>query len=107
MHTCQRRQGWYRDYAAFHGLDGLPFVGSATADTWTEVAAAEIREHLRFDVVQRGALKNWSEARRHLLRAFELLGGLKVATSMVGNKTHRLLDLDELGEGTAAGLLGR
>lgn len=95
VHTCQRRQGWYRDYATFHGLDGLPFVGSADADTPTEVAAAEIRQHLLFDVVQRGALKNWSEARRHLLRAFELLGGLTVATSMVGNNTHRLLDLDE------------
>lgn len=50
-------------------------------------------DRLQFQVSERrlDADANW----KHLLLAFEALGGLTVATSMVGNNTHRLLDPDE------------
>jgi Zn-dependent peptidase ImmA (M78 family) len=52
-----------------------------------------MRQALDFEVSQRRG--TWNDVRKHLLRAFEALGGLTVATSMVENNTHRLLDVDE------------
>ncbi len=89
---AQRRQVWYREYALGHGAEPLPFVGSA-ADADPATAADSIRAVLDFDVPSRTG--TWSDSRRALLKAFEDVGGLTVATSMVGNNTHRLLDEDE------------
>lgn len=89
---AQRRQAWYREYTLAHGADPFEFVGSAV-DVAPAAAAAAIREALDFEVESRTG--TWSDTRRSLLRAFEALGGLTVATSMVDNNTHRLLDEDE------------
>lgn len=86
---AQRRQQWYRDYALDLGAEPLPFVGSAAQATASD-AAGDIRRALAFDVTQRRGDRG--ETRRHLLQAFEALGGLTVATSMVGNNNHRKLD---------------
>jgi len=88
----ERRQDWYRDYALALGTEPLEFVGSAT-DLEPLEAAALIRDALRFEVTDRRG--SWSDTRKALLRAFESLGGLTVATSMVGNNNHRPLDEDE------------
>lgn len=86
------RQDWYLDYADGSGLGEVEVVGSA-AELTPDEAAADMRSRLGYEVEQRAARS--SENRRHLLDAFEDLGGLTVATSMVGNNTHRLLDPDE------------
>jgi Zn-dependent peptidase ImmA (M78 family) len=88
----QRRQEWYRDYALSLGAEPLEFVGSA-AELQPIEAGARIRSALGFDVAERRG--TWSDTRKALLRAFEDLGGLTVATSMVGNNTRRLLEDDE------------
>jgi len=88
----QRRQAWYREYALGHGAEPLAFVGSA-ADAEPGAAAASIRSDLDFEVSSR--VGTWSDTRKAMLKAFEALGGLTVATSMVDNNTHRLLDEDE------------
>ncbi len=67
-------------------------VGSAR-DLTPDRAAADMRQQLEFEVSDRRG--TWNDVRKHLLRAFEGLGGLTVATSMVENNTHRLLDPDE------------
>jgi Zn-dependent peptidase ImmA (M78 family) len=88
----QRRQEWYRDYAIGIGAEPLAFVGSA-ANTDAIDAAARIRSALNFEVAdRRGA---WADTRKALLRAFESLGGLTVATSMVDDNTRRPLDENE------------
>jgi len=87
-----RRQDWYREFATENELDPVEVVGIA-ADLSTTDAAADMRKRLDFEVHQRRG--TWSDTRKHILRAFESLGGLTVATSMVGNNTHRLLDPDE------------
>lgn len=88
----QRRQDWYRDYALTIGAEPLEFVGSA-ADLEPTAAAALIRRALDFEVPARHGM--WADTRRSLLTGFEDLGGLTVATSMVDNNTHRLLDENE------------
>ncbi|WZH53399.1 MAG: ImmA/IrrE family metallo-endopeptidase [Nocardioides alkalitolerans] len=88
----QRRQEWYRDHALNLGADPLKFVGAA-ADSDPIEAAALIRRALDFEVSARRG--NWSDTRKTLLRNFEALGGLTVATSMVDNNTRRPLDEKE------------
>lgn len=92
LHQSQRRQAWYREYAQGLGTEPLPFVGSGRGLDPAEAAAA-IRAALRFEVADRQG--TGVDTRRALIRAFEDLGGLTVATSMVANNTHRPLDADE------------
>jgi Zn-dependent peptidase ImmA (M78 family) len=88
----QRRQEWYRDYILALGATPLEFVGSA-ADLAPIETAAMIRSALRFEVGERHG--TWGDTRKALLRSFEALGGLTVATSMVENNTRRALDENE------------
>lgn len=91
----QRRQSWYEDYLGAVGADvTLDFVGSARGLTVTETAE-KIRKQLDYSVSPRAKFNKPDDARSHLVRAFEALGGLVVITSMVGNNTRRLLDNDE------------
>lgn len=88
----QRRQDWYRDYALGLGAERLEFVGSAAS--LEPIGAAErIRGALGFEVSARRG--TWADTRKALLRSFEALGGLTVATSMVDNNTRRSLDENE------------
>jgi len=88
----QRRQDWYRDYALGLGAERLEFVGSA-ADLDPIETAARIRRALDFEVSDRHG--GWAETRKAMLKGFEALGGLAVATSMVDNNTRRSLDENE------------
>lgn len=92
LSLAERRQAWYREYVLAQGATALSFVGSA-ADATPLEAATQIRATL--DIEVRDRTGNWSDTRKLLLRRFELVGGLTVATSMVGNNTHRLLNEDE------------
>lgn len=92
VHQSIRRQDWYRDYAEDNGLSPVRAVGAGSGQSPVEVAA-HMRAALRFEVETRTG--TWNDVRKHLLRGFEALGGLTVATSMVENNTHRLLNPDE------------
>lgn len=95
IYLNQRRQGWYEDYLAGIGNDEpLSFVGSAAG--LDPVATAElITQALDYEVEQRAILWGADGARSHLIHAFENLGGLVVVNGVVGNNTHRPLDLEE------------
>lgn len=88
----QRRQDWYRDYALGLGAEQLEFVGSA-ADLDPIETAAGIRRALDFEVSDRHG--SWADTRKAMLKGFEALGGLTVASSMVDNNTRRSLDENE------------
>ena len=90
----QRRQFWYEDYLGTYGAEQLDFVGSARESTVPE-AALLITEALDYGLDKRAGLKTIDAARKHLIQDFEALGGLVVVSSMVGNNTHRMLDLEE------------
>lgn len=92
LSQSQRRQQWYRDYVVSQGGERLEFVASAIDMTPADAAAA-IRTALDFEVADRHG--TWHNTRKILLRAFEALGGLTVATSMVENNTRRPLDENE------------
>lgn len=86
------RQDWYRDYAELNGLPEVAVVG--VAKDWSPAETAnDMRHALQFEVNQRTG--DWAAVRKHLLAAFEELGGLTVTTSMVGNNNQRPLDPKE------------
>ena len=94
IYLSQQRQGWFEDYLGRFGAEPLGFVGSAKGAAVDE-AAAMISDALEYGLATRATLRTTDDARKHLIRAFEQLGGLVVASSMVGNNTHRMLDRDE------------
>jgi len=89
-----KRQAWFVDYARKIGLDdaSVPRVSEQASPL---VAAEAAAEELSFTVADRSRLRTRENARNHLRRRFEQLGGLVVITSMVGNDNHRMLDRDE------------
>ena len=92
VHQSIRRQDWYREWATDNGLERVEAVGAARE--WSaKQAAADMRVTLSYEVGQRRG--SWDDQRKALLRSFEEMGGLTVATSMVENNTHRMLDPEE------------
>jgi len=92
VHQSIRRQDWYRDYVIDNGLAEVEVVARASNMDPTQAAAA-MRADLNYEVDKRRG--NWNDQRKYLLRAFEELGALTVATSMVENNSYRMLDPNE------------
>jgi len=69
-------------------------VGSALGKSVDE-AATMITAALDYGMKPRAKLRTIDGARKYLIHWFEEVGGLVVVTSMVGNNSHRMLNLDE------------
>jgi Zn-dependent peptidase ImmA (M78 family) len=93
IQASQIRQGWYRDYALANEI-GSAAVTRIDAGTDAVSAARTIAGDLDFGVDVRRRLGR-EDARNHLRRVFERLGGVAVFTSMVGNDNHRGLSREE------------
>lgn len=95
IHTCQRRQRWYRDHLASSGAEALSFVGSASTEDTPAVVAGQIRTALSLEVSSRNEAANWSEFLRHLIGQARDAGILVMLNGVVGNNTHRPLNPHE------------
>ena len=95
IYLCQQRQEWYRDFSRMEGEEPLSFVGSASLTESVEIAAARIRNALKFDLKERAAFGNWADALRRFIALADALGVLVMMNGVVGNNTHRKLDPHE------------
>jgi hypothetical protein len=95
LYLCQQRQDWFREYAQWHGLARVPFVGAASRQDDPVRVAAGIRETLGLSVRERQQLPTWTDALRQLADKAEEAGVLVMASSIVGNNPHRKLDVAE------------
>ncbi|WP_440101402.1 ImmA/IrrE family metallo-endopeptidase [Glutamicibacter mishrai] len=95
IYEAQMRQDWYREYAQSQDADRLDFFSSATVDDSPSEIAQQIREALDFSMERRSRFRTWEEALRYLIDAVEELGVLVMVSSVVGNNTHRSLNVDE------------
>jgi len=95
LYLCQRRQGWYREYLLSERAQPLGFVGSATIFAEPNVVARRIEQATGLSTVTRANLPTWTEALRDLVQRIEDAGILVMRSSIVGNNTHRKLDVDE------------
>lgn len=95
IYACQQRQDWYRDYARSMGATPLAWVGSARVDHDPVATASTMRKALRFDLDERAKLATWTEALRRFIEQAEEIGALVMVSGVVGNNTHRKLQLQE------------
>jgi Zn-dependent peptidase ImmA (M78 family) len=95
IYLCQARQDWYRDHLRAIREDPLPHVGSVGVGTAVVDTAAAIGAALGFDLDARRQAGTWEEALRLFIQQAEDAGILVMRSGIVGNNTHRPLDLDE------------
>lgn len=89
-----RRQAWLSEYVSRHELPGAQFE-RITEEVPPSTAAQSVSMLLGFTVEDRSRLRTRENARNHLRRRFEELGGVALISSMVGNDNHRMLDRNE------------
>lgn len=95
VQAMQQRQAWMRDFLIEEGNDPLPFVGSATLRSKPSQVAADMRKTLGFADGWANEEKTWTDALMHLRQKIEGAGILIVINGVVGNNSHRKLNLDE------------
>ena len=95
LYAMQRRQAWLRESLLDEGADPLPFPGSARATDDPDAVGLEMRRALGFSGGWAAEVRSWQDAVSELRRAVERLGVMAVINGVVGNNTHRPLDVEE------------
>ena len=95
IHLCQQRQDWYRQNSLLQGEPPLPFIGSATTGSDVVSTAARIREAVGFDMSARAEANTFEDALRMMTATTDGAGVLVMVSGIVGQNTHRILDLGE------------
>lgn len=95
IHLMQRRQAWLREEQVEVGAEPLGFIGSANLSDDPAALGREMRRMLGLDESWARQVPNWTAAVGELRKAIEKLGVMAVVNGIVGNNTHRRLDLDE------------
>jgi Zn-dependent peptidase ImmA (M78 family) len=93
--VCQERQDWYRDHLRAEGATPLAFVGSVRVGAEVVATARAIETATGFDLESRRRAATWEDALRDFVEQAEALGILVMRNGVVGNNTHRKLDVDE------------
>jgi len=95
VQAMQRRQEWMQEFLAEEGHDPLAFVGEANMQDSPEDVAQSMRDAL--DLPDQWARKeaSWTAALRFLRHAIEAADIMIVINGVVGNNTHRRLDVNE------------
>lgn len=95
IYLCQQRQEWYRDHQLSIGGGAVPIVGAFAVDDDSMVAGERLRRELPFDVADRASISSWTESLRALIYRAEEMGVLVMKSGVVGNDSHRPLDVEE------------
>lgn len=95
VQTMEKRQAWMRDYLVEQGNKRLGFVGSARITEKPDDLAQQIRAGMGLSERWASEQPNWAAALRELEMRMEDAGILVVVSGIVGNNTHRKLDVSE------------
>jgi Zn-dependent peptidase ImmA (M78 family) len=95
VYTMQQRQAWMREFLIEQGQHPLPFFGSASLDDDPGNIANDIKRVLDISNEWAAHHSTWENALRHLRNVIEESGILVVANGIVGNNTHRKLNVGE------------
>jgi Zn-dependent peptidase ImmA (M78 family)/transcriptional regulator with XRE-family HTH domain len=95
IQSMQRRLDWLRDERREDGAPPREFVGSARLTDDPEAVGREMRRTLELDDGWAASVRSWEEAVGRLRIAIEGLGAMAVINGVVGNSTHRVLDVEE------------
>lgn len=91
----ERRQAWMRENLIEQGQEPLPYVRSADIVDQPARVSQEIRAVLGLVDGWAAQQSTWTSALRMLEKRMEDIGILVVVNSVVGNNTHRTLDVGE------------
>lgn len=95
LYAMQRRQAWLREDRIECEAEPLDFVGNARMGDDPEAIGREMRRIVVLGDRWAAAVRTWEEAVSELRRAIEQLGVMAVINGVVGNNTHRILDVEE------------
>ena len=95
IYAMQRRQDWLREERLEGEADPLEFVGNARLNDEPMAVGQEMRRAVGLDDGWAGEVASWEEAVSELRRRIEGLGVMAVVNGVVGNNTHRKLDVEE------------
>lgn len=95
VQTMQRRQAWMAEFLLEEGAAPLPFIGTTPIKMHPTAVAANIRNTLGLADGWAQAISSWREALRLFRESMEKAGILIVINGVVGNNTHRQLDVEE------------
>jgi Zn-dependent peptidase ImmA (M78 family)/transcriptional regulator with XRE-family HTH domain len=95
IYAMQRRQDWVREERVDAEASPLEFVGSARLNDDPAAVGQEMRRMVGIAGDWAAQVANWQEAVNELRRRFEGLGVMTVVNGVVGNNTHRKLDVEE------------
>lgn len=95
IYAMQRRQAWFREDKREYDAEPVAFVGSARLSDAPEAVGREMRRLLGLGDGWASQVRTWEEAVSVLRLAVEGLGVIAVINGIVGNDTHRRLDVGE------------
>lgn len=95
LQMMQRRQSWMHDFMIEQGQAPLEYVQSASIGEDPQITADRIRRTLNMEEEWASKQPTWTEALRHLCKSIESVGILVVVNGIVGNNTHRKLNVEE------------
>ena len=95
VYSMQRRQAWMREELLYQKAAPLHFVGTFNLGSAPEQVATAMGEALQLREGWAAVEGGWTNALRTLRDRIESAGILVVFNGVVGNNTHRKLDVDE------------
>ena len=95
IYAMQRRQDWLRDERRECEAGPLEFVGSAQLGDEPSAVGREMRRIVGLDEGWASAVSTWEGAVSDLRRRIEQLGVMAIVNGVVGNNTHRKLNVAE------------
>lgn len=95
LHAMQRRQAWLRENLMECEAEPLEFVRSARLSDDPDAVGREMRRVTGLGDGWAAAVRTWKEAVSELRRAIERMGVMAVINGVVGNNTHRKLNVEE------------
>lgn len=95
VYSMQRRQDWLREERIDDEAEALEFVGNASLNEDPAAVGAEMRRTLGLSDGWAAEVTTWREAVSELRRTIESAGVMAVINGIVGNNTHRKLQVKE------------
>ena len=95
IYAMQRRQDWMHDYMIECQASPLRFAGSAGLNDDPSTIGIEMRKMIGLNRGWAGEVSTWQEAVTRLRLDIERLGVMAVINGIVGNNTHRSLNVRE------------
>ena len=95
IHEMENIQDWMKTYRQDLGFDKLSVVGCMKNNQDTSFIVDRIRKDLELDETWYERSKDAREAFSHIRKQLEVCGVVVMMSGIVGNNTHRALDVDE------------